>query len=136
MGIVGSAIAPLLERKLGLIGWYITNQLIHLFFEFIGFTIMRSVPFFFSLLVVTGFTVNLLNNQFGLYTMFSQYDTDVAFELNKIFELHIFLATVLFSIINTLFFKPGYFEGVFKVFFVLDLIALIFILFVLRPRVK
>ena len=136
MSIIGSVMAPFLEKKLGILGWYITNQLIYLVFEFIGFTILRSAPFLFSLLVISAFIVNLLNSQFGLYTIFSQYETDVALELNKIFELHLFLSTILLSIVNTLFFSNDHFERVFEVFFVLDLFALMLILFVLKPLMK
>ena len=136
MSMLGSGIAPLLEKRIGLLGWYISNQLIYLVFELIGFTLLRSVPQLFSLTIVVCFVMNMMNNQFGLYTIFSQYELDVALQLNKIFEIHLTLSVGLLSFINTLFFDPCCVETIFKVYFVLDLFALGLIVFFLKSRIK
>lgn len=128
--------ASSIVNRFGLFYCFVCMIIINMIIEVFGITIMKSSPLLFMICIPLSRIVGNINNIIGFMTIFSNYDADLALQMNKIFDSHVLIANILVVILNNLFYSPGSFYLVFLVYLLLDGIALLLTLFKLKPLVK
>ena len=136
LATLGQGMAAHFVDKIGLMNCYILTISINLLNQIFGMTIMKHSPVIYSFTVIICRIQSVMNNQFGLFTFFSLYETDLAFQLNKIFDSHILISNMLLVMMNYIFYTPGVFIYVFGAYFLLDLSAVLLTIFYLKPMMK
>ena len=134
LAMTSSALAGNIVERYGLLNCYLGSLGANLILEFITFTIIQRYPYLFLLTLAFSRTVANFTIQLSNITLFNCYQTDVALQLAKVYELHSFLANAVMIIINQLLYVDGVFTYVFLVYFMLDGTALAVTFYMLRPQ--
>ena len=135
LAMTSSALSGYIVEKIGLLNCYTISIGCNLFIEVITFSIIRFYPYLYLPLMALSRTAGNFALQLSNITLFNYYDPDVALQLVKVYEFHSFIANVVMVIINQWFYIDGNFTYAFLCYFVLDGIALLVILFKLKPNI-
>ena len=134
LAMTSSAMSGYIVDKLGLFNCYVMSIGCNLFIEAITFTIIRFYPYLYLPLLALSRTAGNFGLQLSNITLFNYYDPDVALQLVKVYEFHSFIANLVMVIINQWLYVDGNFTYAFLCYFVLDGIAMLVILFKLKPN--
>lgn len=120
VAMAGSALTAFIVERFSLSNAYLGILAVSVFLDFCGMFVIKEYPYLFLLVIPTVRTMFNINMQLSNITLYSEYSSDVALQLNKIFDSHVLIANVLLVFLNSTFYIPGYFFTVFLVYIIFD----------------
>ena len=130
--MLGAAASSFIFDLFGLVNCYIGSIGLLFIADFIGMTILKNSPIIFLFMITFTRTHLNFNKQLTNITFFSCYEPEVTLHLARIYEFFGFVALFIMVVINEYFYINEDFTYAYGMYFILDGLALLVAIFVLK----